>query len=75
MAEGWHLLVVSAERTSKDEHVAAALDRLARRHMLGRDLAAALAATADGVRAVLAMVAKDAPQIERLRAALAGKGR
>ena len=73
--EGWHLLVVSVERTSEAEPVAPVLDRLARRHMVGRDRAAALAATADGARAVLAVGAKDAARIERLRAALAGQGR
>ncbi len=74
-AEGWRLLVVSVERTNEAEAVAAILDRLARRHMLGRDRAAALAATADGARAVLAVAAEDAARIGRLRAALAGKGR
>ena len=74
-SEGWHLLVVSAERTGEDEQVAAVLDRLARRHMLGRDRAAALAVTADGARAVLAVGAEDAARVERLRAALAGMGR
>jgi hypothetical protein len=74
-AEGWRLLVVSVGRTNEAEAVAAILDRLARRHMLGRDRAAALAATADGARAVLAVAAEDAARIGRLRAALAGKGR
>ena len=74
-AEGWRLLVVSVERTNEAEAVAVVLDRLARRHMLGRDRAAALAATADGARAVLAVAAKDAARIGRLRAALAGTGR
>jgi hypothetical protein len=72
-SEGWHLLVVSVERTSEAEPVAPMLDRLARRHMVGRDRAAALAATADGSRAVLAVGAKDAARIKRLRAALAGR--
>jgi hypothetical protein len=72
-ADGCHLLVVSAERTGEDEPIAAALDRLARRHMLGRDLAAALATTADGARAVLAATAKHAADFGHLRAALAGK--
>jgi hypothetical protein len=44
--EGWHLLVVSVERTSEAEPVAPVLDPLAQRHMVGRDRAAALAATA-----------------------------
>ena len=76
-AEGWHFLVVSVERTSEGEAVAAVLDRLARRHMVegGRDFAAALAVTADGARAVLAVAAKDAVRVDRLRAALAGKVR
>ena len=75
--EGWRLLVVSVERTSEAEAVAAVLDRLARRHMVegGRDFAAALAVTADGTRAVLAVAAKDAARVGRLRAALAGRGR
>ena len=74
-AEGWHLLVVSVERTSEGEAVAAVLDRLARRNMVGRDCAAALAVTGDGARAVLAVGAEDAADIRRLRAALAGMGR
>ncbi len=74
--EGWHLLVVSVERTSEAEPVAAVLDRLARRHMGGGggDFAAALAVTADGARAVLAIGANDAARVARLRAALAGTG-
>lgn len=72
---GWHLLVVSVERTGEDEAVATTLDRLARRHMLGRDRAAALAVTVDGGRAVLVVAAEDAAVIERLRVALAGKVR
>ena len=67
-------LVVSVERTSEAEPVAAVPDRLARRHMLGRDRAAALALTTDGGRAVLAVAAKNAARVERLRAALAGLG-
>ncbi len=72
---GWHLLVVSVERTSEAEAVVPFLDRVARRHMVGRDRAAALAVTADGARAVLAVAAKDAADVGRLRAALAGTGR
>ncbi len=72
---GSHLLVVSVERTSEAEAVAPALDRLARRHGLGRDRATALAVTADGARAVLAVGAEDAASIARLRAALAATGR
>ncbi len=72
--EGWHLLVVSVERTSEAEPVAAVLDRLARRHMGGSGYGAALAVTADGARAALAVGAKDAARVARLRAALAGMG-
>ena len=67
--------MVSVERTSEAESVAALLDRLARRHVVGRDRAAALAATTDGSRAVLAVGAEDTAHGERLRAALAGTGR
>ena len=74
-AEGWHLVVFSVERTSEAERVVPILDRLARRYMGGDDLAAALAATLDGARAVLAVGAKDPARIERLRAALATTGR
>ena len=74
-AEGWRLVVFSVERTCGAEPVAAVLDRLARRHMGGGDFAAALAATLDGARAVLAVGAKDPARIERLRAALATVGR
>ena len=76
-AEGWRFLIVSVERTSEGEAVATVLDRLARRHMAegGRDFAAALAATADSARAVLAGGAKDAAHVGRLRAALAGRWR
>ena len=74
-AEGWRLVVFSVERTIEEEAVAAVFDRLARRHMLGRNRAAALAATVDGGRAVLAVAARNAAVIERLRAALAGEGR
>ena len=74
-AEGWHLVVVSIERTSEEERVAPVLDRLARRHLGGGGFAAALAATLDGARAVLAVGAKDPARIERLRAALTGQRR
>jgi hypothetical protein len=74
-AEGWRLVVFSIERTSEDERVAPFLDRLARRHMGGDGFAAAVAATLDGARAVLAVGAKDPARIERLRAALATVGR
>jgi hypothetical protein len=74
-SEGWRLVVFFVERTGEAEPVAAVLDRLARCHMLGRDRAVALAVTADGARAVLAVGAKDAAYVERLRAALAGTGR
>ena len=75
--EGWHLLVVSVERTSEAEPVSAVLDRLARRHMGGggSDFAAALAVTANVAQAVLAVGAKDGASIARLRAALAATGR
>jgi hypothetical protein len=73
--DGWRRVVFSVERTSEDERVAPVLDRLARRHMGGGDCAAALAATLDGARAALAVGAKDPARIERLRAALAGRGR
>jgi hypothetical protein len=78
-AEGWHVVVVSAERSRAGEPVAAALDRLARRLTTGGgggpDLAAALAATADGARAALAVAAKDATRIARVRAAFAARCR
>jgi hypothetical protein len=74
-AEGWRLVVFSIERTAADERVAPVLDRLARRHMVGGDSAAALAATLDATRAVLAVGAKDPARIERLRAALTAVGR
>jgi hypothetical protein len=74
--EGWHLLVVSIERTRQDEGIASMLDGLARRMMDGGpDFAAALAVTGDGARAALAVTAKDAERIAKLRSALAGKGR
>jgi hypothetical protein len=69
--QGWLLVVFSVERTSEGEQVAPLLDRLARRHMRGEDFAAALVATLDGARAVLAVSAKDKMLIERLRTALA----
>jgi hypothetical protein len=72
-AEGWHLVVFSVERTGEAEQVTPVLDRLARRHMGGDGFAASLAATLDGARAVLAVGAKDAALIERLRSALAGR--
>ena len=65
----------STERTSEDERAAPVLDRLARHHMGAGGFAAALAATLDGARAVLAVGAKDPARIERLRAALARVGR
>ena len=73
--EGWLLVVFSVERTSEDEQVAPFLDRLARRHMHEQDFAAALVASLDGARAVLAGGAKDKALIERLRTALAGRHR
>jgi hypothetical protein len=74
--EGWHLLVVSAQRTRQDEALVVALDRLARRLMDDDpDFAAALAATADGARAALAVTVRDVAQVARLRATLVAKGR
>jgi len=72
---GWHLLVFSVERTSEAEALVPILDRLARRVMDAPDLAAALAATLDGNRAVLAVSATDPKRLERVRAELTGKKR
>src|SRR5690348_1882746 len=68
--EGWTLRVLTVERTAAGEQVAAVLDRLARREMGGPDFAAALAATLDGASAVLAVAARDATRVERVRSAL-----
>jgi hypothetical protein len=74
--EGWHLLVVSMERTRANEAIAPMLDGLARRLMGdGADFAAALALTGDGARAALAITAKDAERIASIRSALAPAGR
>lgn len=76
-AEGWHLLLVSAERTREGEAVAPVLARLARRFAASggaQDCAAALAVTADGSRAALAVGARDPARLGRLRAALAAVG-
>jgi len=70
--EGWTLRVFTVERTATGERVAAVLDRLARREMGGPDFAAALAATLDGASAVLAIAARDATRVERVRSALGG---
>src|SRR5579875_191691 len=70
--EGWTLRVFTVERTAAEERVAAVLDRLARREMGSPDFAAALAATLDGANAVLAVTARDATQVERVRSALSG---
>lgn len=70
--EGWTLHVFTMERTAPGERVAAVLDRLARREMSGRDVAAAVAATLDGASAVLALTAADAGSFERVRSALGG---
>jgi hypothetical protein len=51
------------------------LNRLARREMGGPDFAAALAATLDGARAVLAVGARDAMPVERVGSGLGGEGR
>jgi hypothetical protein len=69
--EGWTLRVLTVDRTAEGERIAAVLDALARREM-GPGFAAALAATLDGAHAALAVAAKDAARIERLRAALLG---
>jgi hypothetical protein len=74
-AEGWTLQVFTVERTSPDERVAAVLDRLARREVSSPDFAAGLAATLDGATAVLAVAARDARCIERVRSALVGEAR
>ena len=71
-AEGWTLRLFTVERTIAGERVAAVLDRLARREMGGPDFAAALAATLDGACAVLAVAARDAARVERVRSALGG---
>ncbi|MBX6743076.1 MAG: hypothetical protein IRY87_13635 [Acetobacteraceae bacterium] len=70
--EGWTLRVFTVERTAAGERVAAVLDHLARREMGGPDFAAALAATLDGASAVLAVVARDARRVERVRSVLGG---
>jgi hypothetical protein len=77
-AEGWHLLLVSAERTREGEAVAPVLDRLARRFAASggaRDCAAALAVTGDGSHAALAVGTRDPARLERLRSALVAMGR
>lgn len=68
-----------------DKHPPGTLPRLAARPYFaaklgpevgpGPDFAAALAATLDGARAVLAVGAKDAMRVERLRSGLGGTGR
>jgi hypothetical protein len=73
--EGWTLCVFTVERTTAGERVAAVLDRLARREMGSPDFAAALAATLDGASAVLAVAAREAAHVERVRSALGGAGR
>lgn len=73
--EGWRLRVFTVERTAAGERVAAVLDRLARREMDNPDFAAALAATLDGASAVLAVTARDATYLERVRSALGGPAR
>ena len=72
--EGWRLRVFTVERTAEGERVAAVLDRLARREVGGLDFAAALAATLDGTRAVLAVAARDAKRVERVSSGLSGGG-
>ncbi|WP_458095489.1 hypothetical protein [Roseomonas sp. WA12] len=70
--EGWTLRVFTVDRTAEGERVAAVLDRLARREMGGPDFAAALAATLDDASAVLAVAARDARRVERVRSGLGG---
>ncbi|MBW8268081.1 hypothetical protein [Caldovatus aquaticus] len=76
-AAGWHLVVLSVERTRAGEALAPMLDRLARRltRTAPPDTVAALAVAGDGARAVLAVGARDAAWIGRLRTALGGIGR
>ncbi|MDO9714139.1 hypothetical protein [Paracraurococcus lichenis] len=71
-AEGWVLRVFTVERTAAGEHVAAVLDRLARREMGSPGFAAALAATLDDTKAVLVVAAREPARIERVRSALSG---
>lgn len=73
--ERWTLRVFTVERTAAGERVAAVLDRVARREMDNPDFAAALAATLDGASAVLAVTARDATYVERVRSALGGSAR
>jgi len=73
--EGWTLHVFTVVRTAEGERVAAVLDRLARREMGGPEFAAALAATLDGGSAVLAVAARDATRVERVRSGLGGAAR
>ncbi|MCK8787936.1 hypothetical protein M0638_26630 [Roseomonas sp. NAR14] len=68
--EGWTLRVFTVERTAEGERVAAVLDRLARREMGNPGFAGALAATLDGSVAVLAVAARDARVVERVRIGL-----
>ncbi len=73
--EGWTMRVFTIERTLEGERVAMLLDSLARREMGGPDYAAALAVTLDGGCAVLAVTAKDATRVERVRSGLSGGAR
>jgi hypothetical protein len=73
--EGWTLRVFTVGRTAWGDRVAALLDRLVRREMGGPDFAAALAATLDGSRAVLAVTARDARRVERVGSGLGRAGR
>jgi hypothetical protein len=73
--EGWTLRVLTVERTAAGERIAAVLDQLARHEMGGPNFAAALAVTLDGAHAALAVAARDATRIERLRATLLGGAR
>jgi len=73
--EGWTLQVFTVERTAEGERVVTLLDTLARREVGSPDFAAALAATLDGASAALAVTARDAKRVERVRSALSGPAR
>ena len=73
--EGWTLRVFTLERTKEGERLISLLDRLARAALGGSDFAAALAATLDGGRAVLAVAARDPRRVERISSGLSRTGR
>ena len=58
--------VFTVERTLEREWVIAVLDRLARAALGGPTFDAALAATLDGGRAVMAVTARDPKRVERI---------